>query len=90
VAENALRLRENDFVFFRNLFRESKEGALFVFTETTHRLWSEMVDVALATTDFEVAFPRRNGRGKKGRQLILKKKTRCSIGNRRTITTKVF
>lgn len=90
VAENALRLRENDFVFFRNLFRESKEGALFVFTETTHRLWSEMVDVALATTDFEVAFPRRNGRGKKGRQLILKKKRGAALGTEEQLQRKYF
>jgi len=46
VAENAVRLRNTDFVFFAELFQEAREGALFIFTETTHRLWPEIIDVA--------------------------------------------
>jgi hypothetical protein len=62
------------FVFFRDVFSQAKENSIFVFTETTHRLWPELVDVALETAGFDVAFPRRNGRGKSGRQLILRKR----------------
>jgi hypothetical protein len=50
VAENALGLRESNFIFFTELFNEAKIGSMFVFTETTHRLWPELLDVALATT----------------------------------------
>ena len=48
IAENALQLRESNFCFFEDLFRETKDGALFVFTETTHRVWPELLDVVLA------------------------------------------
>jgi hypothetical protein len=76
VSENAVKLRQGNppFVFFRDIFAQAKENSIFVFTETTHRLWPELVDVALETAGFDVAFPRRNGRGKSGRQLILRKR----------------
>jgi hypothetical protein len=76
VSENAVKLRQGgpSFVFFRDVFGQAKENSIFVFTETTHRLWPELVDVALETAGFDVAFPRRNGRGKSGRQLILRKR----------------
>lgn len=48
IAENVLQLRESNFCFFEELFRETKDGALFVFTETTHRVWPELLDVVLA------------------------------------------
>lgn len=47
VAENAIKLRQSDFVFFRNLFANVNEGALLLFTETTHRLWPELANVAI-------------------------------------------
>jgi hypothetical protein len=77
VSENAVKLRQGlplPFVFFSDVFSQAKENSIFVFTETTHRLWPELVDVALETAGFDVAFPRRNGRGKSGRQLILRKR----------------
>lgn len=46
VAENAVKLRQNKFEFFRQLFLEASEGSLFFFTETTHRLWPEFMDLA--------------------------------------------
>ncbi|MGK3736990.1 MAG: hypothetical protein ACI8RD_006778 [Bacillariaceae sp.] len=49
VAENAVELRESNFIFFTELFNEAKIGSMFVFTETTHRLWPELLDVALVT-----------------------------------------
>ena len=83
IAENAVQLRESKFSFFVGLFGAAKEGALFVFTETTHRLWPELLDVALATTihteqgkgmsSFEVGFPGVGGRNKTGRQMVLRK-----------------
>jgi len=49
VAENAVALRTNRFAFFRQLFAEAPEGSLFLFAETTHRLWPELIDVARET-----------------------------------------
>lgn len=46
VAENAEGLRRTNFCFFRDLMREAAPGSLFVFTETTHRLWPELLRVA--------------------------------------------
>ena len=51
VAENAVALCARDYVFFRNLFREAKDGCLFVFAETTHRLWPEILRAALEELD---------------------------------------
>lgn len=74
VAENAGLLRSGSFGFFRQLFNEAPQGTLFVFTETTHRLWPEIVDAAmrpegnadadvaqselLGRSGFDVSFPR--------------------------------
>ena len=91
VAENAVRLRANDYVFFVELFEAAQEGAVFVFTETTHRLWPEIIDVAtkanrengsqIAGTGFDVAFPRiQRGRGKAGFQLALRKASGATLG----------
>ena len=55
VAENAVRLRESDYVFFRDLFDHANDGSLFVLTECTHRLWPAIVDL-LGGGGFEVAF----------------------------------
>ena len=54
IAENALRLEESRFEFFRNLFDQANEGALFVFTEMTHRFWPALMDV-LPGGGFDVA-----------------------------------
>eukprot|EP00977_Amphora_coffeiformis_P005003 scaffold1060_cov196-Amphora_coffeaeformis.AAC.35 len=70
VAENAVKLRQNDFCFFRQLFSEASPGALFFFTETTHRLWPELVDLAQRTSSLRVAMPHIR-RGKAGCQLVL-------------------
>lgn len=73
VAENAELLRGSDFVFFRDLLAMAKEGSVFLFTETTHRLWPEFVGIAEELSHgFEVTFPRIIGR--KGTQMVLRKK----------------
>jgi len=38
VAENAVKLEENDFVFFRDLARLAPAGSLFVLTESSHHM----------------------------------------------------
>lgn len=68
VAENANLLRESDFIFFRDLFDHAKEGALVILTETTHRLWPDVVN--LAPPGFQVALVRS-----RGIQLVLQKQT---------------
>jgi hypothetical protein len=70
VAENANLLRENDFIFFRDLFDHAKEGAIIILTETTHRLWPDFVD--LVPSGFQVAFVRS-----RGIQLVLHKQAHC-------------
>jgi len=45
VAENAIKLRQTRFEFFKQLFSEAPDGSLFLFTETTHRLWPEILDL---------------------------------------------
>ena len=89
VAENAIRLRAKDYVFFVELFDAAKEGAVFIFTETTHRLWPEITDVATKTSGsieliasgFDVTFPRiQRGRGKAGFQLALRKRAGATLG----------
>jgi hypothetical protein len=89
VSENAVKLRQGNHVFFRDIFAQAKENSIFVFTETTHRLWPELVDVALETAGFDVAFPRRNGRGKSGRQLILRKRAGATTLNAEAMEQRV-
>jgi len=89
VAEKAIRLRAKDYVFFVELFDAAKEGAVFIFTETTHRLWPELIVVATKTSGsieriasgFDVTFPRiQRGRGKAGFQLALRKRAGATLG----------
>jgi hypothetical protein len=72
VAENAVRLSESDFCFFRDLFAEVVDGTLFLFTDTTHRLWPDLADAAI-DAGLRVSFPHMSGSGKAGWQLILLK-----------------
>lgn len=46
IAENAVALRNRDYIFFRELFEEADQGAVFLFPDTTHRLWPEMSTIA--------------------------------------------
>jgi len=78
VAENAKELRDNEFVFFKELFDACREGSLFVLTETTHRLWPDIIDAI--GSDVHVEFSRKLGRGKSGEQMMLVKKRGAVIG----------
>jgi hypothetical protein len=81
VAENYIKLRKSNYIFFVDIFKAAKDGALFVFTETTHRLWPEFVDVIIEHKEFEfeVAFSSVSMRGKSGPQMILRKKQGATI-----------
>ncbi|CAJ1962729.1 unnamed protein product [Cylindrotheca closterium] len=62
VAENAIRLKESDYIFFRELFQHAKEGSVFVLTETHPRVWPEFYKLMKAHCAFmEIGF-RKNGR----------------------------
>jgi hypothetical protein len=51
VAENALALREKDYIFFRDLSHALRPGTTVLFTETTHRLWPEILRAVLLGAD---------------------------------------
>ena len=74
VAENAVSLRASDYVFFRDLFKAARPGALFLFAETTHRLWPEILQCALDELDgpVPISLP-TNLPGRSGSTMILQK-----------------
>lgn len=69
VAENAVKLRDSDFVFFQELFEAASIHTLFAFTETTHRLWPDFIDLIQEsiTTDrnvsYSIHFPKQPSSG---------------------------
>ena len=74
IAENAVGLRESDFIFFRDLFDRANDGAIFVFTETTHRLWPDVIGQLVG--GFEVAFVKN-----RSFQLLVRKRGGADIGH---------
>jgi len=78
VAENAQKLRDTDYIFFRELFSEAKDGTVFVFTETTHRLWPELAHAA--GDGFDVSFPSRFQKELGKRQMVLLKREGAVFG----------
>jgi hypothetical protein len=74
VAENAVSLRGSDYVFFRDLFRAARPGALFLFAETTHRLWPEILECALDELEgpVPISLP-TNLPGRSGSTMMLQK-----------------
>jgi hypothetical protein len=77
VAENAKPLRESDFVFFSEMFETAKDKTIFIFTETTPRVWPDFADLLIRKFDggagFQICFPRNTKRGKTGPQLVIQK-----------------
>jgi hypothetical protein len=45
IAENMHLLRESKFVFFQDLFEAAPVGAMFIFTETTPRIWPDFCNL---------------------------------------------
>ena len=73
VAENKNALRARDWVFFRDAFARAKPGALFLFTETTHRLWPELAAVATEVLgDCDMSLP-TDLPGRSGSTLFVRK-----------------
>jgi hypothetical protein len=86
VSENAKQLRETNYVFFRDLFHAAPEGSLFLFTETTSRLWADFYDLVDQDCPFmEIGFPRNVGRGKEGPHLALCKRRANDASSARSI-----
>ena len=69
VAENRNLLHESNFIFFKDLFELAPDGAIFIFTETTPRIWPDFCKLIEHhfKGDMEVGF------NKNGRQMLLRK-----------------
>ncbi|KAL3769612.1 hypothetical protein ACHAWO_011558 [Cyclotella atomus] len=83
VAENAVKLRDSDYVFFRELFAAAANGASFLITETTPRLWPEFYELVLQynadnfDSMLQISFPYM-----RGQQMMITKsriKDGCSV-----------
>ncbi|KAG7393729.1 hypothetical protein PHYPSEUDO_004492 [Phytophthora pseudosyringae] len=48
-VENFCLLRDSDYEFLRSLFARCSAGSYFIFTDSTHRLWPAIFDVADAS-----------------------------------------
>ncbi|KAK1947937.1 hypothetical protein P3T76_000227 [Phytophthora citrophthora] len=48
-VENFCLLLDSDYMFLRSLFAQCSTGSYFIFTDSTHRLWPAIFDVANAT-----------------------------------------
>lgn len=57
MEENRLALRASEYVFFRDLFTQAAVGTVFVFTETTHRQWPDILRVAGEHAQVRASFP---------------------------------
>lgn len=69
VAENAQKLQESDYIFFRELFQHAQPGTLFVLSEVHPRLWPEFYKLLEdGNCDMEEV-----GFNKRGRQMLLRK-----------------
>jgi hypothetical protein len=77
VSENLLLLRETQYIFFRELFEAAPVGALFLFTETTTRVWPDFLELIQSDLPYmEIGFPKRtSGRSKKSPQMVLCKQS---------------
>lgn len=68
VAENAMRLRDSDYIFFRELFQYAKEGSVFILTETHPRVWPDFHKLMKEHCPYmEIGFH------KNGKQMLLRK-----------------
>ncbi|KAL9187362.1 hypothetical protein ACHAXT_001465 [Thalassiosira profunda] len=68
VAENANRLQDSEYVFFRELFEHASAGSMFVISEVHPRLWPDFYHLMEEhCPDMQVGF------NKGGRQMLLRK-----------------
>ena len=69
VVENAQKLRESHYIFFRDIWNAIPTGTIMIVTETTPRLWQEFYQSIQEHCPFmQVAFPHQ-----RGYQLLLRK-----------------
>ncbi|KAF1331983.1 hypothetical protein FI667_g3801, partial [Globisporangium splendens] len=47
-VENYQLLQQSEFAFLRSLFQEARDGSYFIFTDSTHRLWPVISEVAVS------------------------------------------
>ena len=82
VAENAQKLREAQYIFFKELWDSMPIGSITILTETTPRLWPEFYDIIQEHCPFmEVGFPNQ-----RGPQLLLRK--RSPAGSHPTLSSR--
>lgn len=68
VAENAKLLRESKHIFFRDLFENARDGAMFIFSETNPRAWPDFFKMMEAHCPYmQIGF------NKNGHQMMLRK-----------------
>ena len=71
VAENAQKLRESQYIFFKELWVRMPIGSVTILTETTPRLWPEFYDMIQKHCPcMEVGFPNQ-----RGPQLLIRKRS---------------
>ena len=74
VAENAFKLKDSDYIFFRELLFAAAYGATFWITETTPRMWPKFYELILQYNDendhsmLSIEFPYM-----RGQQMLIKK-----------------
>jgi len=81
VAENAHKLHESNYIFFRELFQHAQPGSLFVLSEVHPRLWPEFYEFL----QDESCCMEEVGFNKNGRQMLLRKSV-SSITNSQSKT----
>ena len=69
VAENSNLLHESKFIFFRELFESVSEGTIFIFTETTPRVWPEFYKLIQNNLPGEMRITFRTN----GKQMLIQK-----------------
>ena len=72
LVENAEALRAGGMPFLRDLFAAAAAGSVFLFTDSTHRLWPEIA--ALAGEGFDASAPRLSSQEKCHFALLLEKR----------------
>lgn len=85
IVENAMKLSKTDFIFFHDILLNASPGTLFLFTDTTHRLWPSLIDIARNIGDLRIAAPYVRV-GKCGWQLVLLKDTSIHYRHSSTAT----
>lgn len=77
VAENAFKLRDSNYIFFRELFSAASYGATFWITETTPRMWPKFYEMVLQYNNqsdhsmLSIGFPYM-----RGQQMLIKKSSK--------------